>query len=280
MLRILERNIASVAERLVLLAPAQAKIPRDFLNITVDFASRAGLLREMQRVRGSIYLSEGNIRPDQLTADGRHQSPEDDRSWHLLMTDGSGKVTACAWYLEHGNKASIEDLRVKNCPLAKLDDWSDLLRNAVDVEIARARRDNFGFGEFGGWAVSKERRGTPECLMLALASYALCRSLGGALAITTANVKHGSASILRRLGGSFLESGGKTVPGYFDSRYNADIELLRFDSRTPSPKYVGLIDMLSHRLSNVPVFSGVAQSHTMAPYWVPTKRAAGVALAT
>lgn len=270
MLRLLERNIASVEERLVLVAPPQAEVPAHFRNVTADFNSHRDLVREMQRLRGSVYLEEGNVRHDQLTSEGLHETPEDARSWHLLMRDNRGGVSACAWYLEHENTASIQSLRVRHCPLARVDDWSHRLKTAVESELARARQDRLRYAEVGGWAVSKERRCTSEGLVLALAAYGLCRTLGGALGITTANVKHSSSSILRRLGGSYLESSGQAIPAYFDSTYNADIEILRFDSRRPARKYAALIEVLKDRLSNVAVFTGSAKSQTLAvPYWLP-----------
>lgn len=277
MLRLLERNIASVEERLVLLAPPQAVVPSHFRKVTRDVSRHRYLVREMQRLRGTVYLEEGNVRHDQLSSEGLHETPEDSRSWHLLMRDRGGRVSACAWYLEHENTTSIQNLRVRNCPLARLGDWSDRLKGAVESELARARHNRLRYAEVGGWAVSKERRCTSEGLVLALAAYGLCRTLGGALGITTANVKHSSSSILRRLGGSYLEAGGSTIPAYFDSRYNADIEILRFDSRRPAKKYAALIDMLKDRLSNVPVFGSAGETELPAPYWVMAAKATGEA---
>ena len=267
MLRLLERNIATVDERLVLLAPPQAVVPPHFRNVTYDHAKHRELVREMQRLRGSVYLEEGNVRNDQLTSDGLHATPEDARSWHLLMRDRGGRVSACAWYLEHDNSATIDNLRVRNCPLARVGDWSDRLKGAVEAELDKARRERIRYSEVGGWAVSKERRCTSEGLVLALAAYGLCRTLGGALGITTANVKHSSSSILRRLGGAYLEAEGAPIPAYFDTRYNADIEILRFDSRRPARKYVGLIEMLKHKLSGVAVFAGSAPAELATPAW-------------
>ena len=121
------------------------------------------------------------------------------------MTDAKGHVSSCGWYLNHENTASVDDLRVRNCPLARVAEWRDKLYAAVESEIARARRDGLYYAELGGWAVSKEHRCTSEGLMLALAGYGLSRLLGGAIGITAANVTHASSSILRRLGGSYLE---------------------------------------------------------------------------
>jgi hypothetical protein len=80
--------------------------------------------------------------------------------------------------------------------------------------------------------------------------------LGGALCITTANVAHSCSSILRRLGGAYLEFEGAPIPSYFDPRYKTDIDLLRFDSRCPSPKYAELIQLVMSKLANVCVVGG------------------------
>jgi hypothetical protein len=269
MLKLLERNIASIEERLVLLAPPPAEVvPDAFANITFDSTRRQRLVREMQALRGTVYLHEGNLKQHDLSSDGRHQTPEDERSWHLLMLDTHGHVSSCAWYLEHDNPTSIQDLRVRSCPLAKVDQWKDRLKHAVEAELVRARRDRLRYAEVGGWAVAKHRRCTSEGLVLALAAYGLCRTLGGALGITTANVKHSSSSILRRLGGSHLEFGGVTMPAYFDPKYDTQIELLRFDSRRPSAKYVGLIELLRDKLASVPVLANSLDIRPARPYHV------------
>jgi len=253
MLKLLERNIATVERRLVLVAPPQAMIPDLFKGVIVDSVRHAGLVSEMQAVRGDVYLHGGYLTPEQLSAGGLHQTPEDEKSWHLLMTDAKGQVSSCAWYLQHENTTSIGDLRVRHCPLTRVVEWRDKLHAAVESEISQARREGLRYAEVGGWAVSKDRRCSSEGLVLALAAYGLCRALGGALGITTANVTHASSSILRRLGGSYLESAGAALPAYFDPKYNTMIELLRFDSRRPSLKYGFLVDLLQSRLARVPV---------------------------
>ena len=60
MLKLLERNIRSVEQRLVLLAPPQAIIPDGFSNVVEDSEARARWIYEMQVVRGSIYLKKEN----------------------------------------------------------------------------------------------------------------------------------------------------------------------------------------------------------------------------
>jgi hypothetical protein len=260
-LKLLERNIATIERRLVLLAPPRVGIPEAFTNVTIDPHLHRQLVREMQAVRGAIYLNEGNVKHEELTAEGLHRTAEDEQSWHLLWTDSSGQVSSCAWYLEHENSTSMERLRLRHCPLATADEWSDKLRGAIEREIARARNAGLRYAEVGGWAVSKARRCTSEGLVLALAAYGLCKMLGGALGVTTANVTHSSSAILRRLGGSYLEFNGTPMPAYFDPKYNTNIELLRFDSRRPSTKYHGLIEMLKSRLAHVPVVGAFNEVH-------------------
>jgi hypothetical protein len=257
-LRLIESSVASIEQRLVLIAPPQASCFDRFNNVINDAARHGRFINEMQSLRGSIYLQEGSVTRSGLTADGRHQTAEDDRSWHLLMTDDDGRVRSCALFLLHENAGSIRDLRLRHCPLLEHPESRTQVTVAVESEMARARRANLRFAELGGWAISKERRGTPEALLMAVATYGLSRMLGGALGITTANVAH-SSSILRRLGGAYLEFEGQTIPSYFDPRYNTDIDLLRFDSRAPSPKYAGLIGMVMDKLANVTVVAQGAE---------------------
>jgi len=118
MLKLIESSVAAIEQRLVLVAPLHVSRFDAFTNVTNDTAQNRRLVEEMQRLRGSIYLDEGNVKHHQLTSDGRHRTPEDDLSWHLLMTDQAGHVRSCALYFEHENASTIGDLRLKNCPLA------------------------------------------------------------------------------------------------------------------------------------------------------------------
>jgi hypothetical protein len=255
MLRLLERNIASIEQRLVLLAPRAEVIPQPFRNQRVNPHEHRALVREMQGLRGSIYLEDGAIRRHQLTTEGLHCTPEDERSWHLLMLNRQQRVSSCVWYMEHQQPQSIEELRVRHCPLRNNQDSREILHAAVEHELDRARKSNLRYVEVGGWAVSKDSRCSSEGLLLALAAYSMGRLFGGSLGLTTATVRHSSAMILRRLGGSYLETHGQRVAPYFDPKYRCEMELLRFDSRRPNPKYVDMIERLRERLANVAVIA-------------------------
>jgi hypothetical protein len=209
----------------------------------------------MQLLRGSIYLRDGALERRRLAPDGTHRTPEDERSWHLLMLDKNSNVSACAWYFHHDNAVSIDDLRVRGCVLGATEGVGDRFRQAVASEIARAREAGLGYAEVGGWAAARAGGSTCEGLVLALAGYSLARICGGALGITTATVRHASSTILRRLGGSSIEVDGFTIPPYYDPTYRCSMELLRFDSRRPNEKYEGMIEQLREQLAEVLVIA-------------------------
>jgi hypothetical protein len=252
MLSLLERNIAVLENRLILLAPPTAEIPASLTNVTENTAEHNRLVREVQKLRADIYVHDGAITPSDLR-DGLHQTPEDERSWHLLIRNREGDISSCAWYMDHETPATFDKLRVRTCPLGQDPERRADFESAVQGELERARREGLRFAELGGWAVSKHCRCTSEGLLLALASYSLGRTLGPALGLTTATVRHSSSTILRRLGGSYLRHGADIVAPYFDPHYDCQMELLRFDSRKPSPKYGEMIERVHQRISGVTV---------------------------
>jgi hypothetical protein len=270
MLKLLERDVASLHERLFVLAPPNTTIPQSFRSITPNPSHHRELVQELQQLRGSVYLHDGAIAPEQLSADGRHQTAEDEKSWHLVILNGQRRISGCIWYLEH-DQPSLSRLRVNKCPLAASAEWRDKLRRAVESDIARARRERIGYAEVGGWAVSHECRNTSEGLILALGAYSLSQMTGGALVVTTATARHSSSTILRRIGGSHLEADGTALPTYYDSKYRCEMELLRFDSRQPSPKYAHLIDSLRYSLAKAEVIASRVETPVVEPgyHYVP-----------
>ena len=251
--KLLERSIQGVDERLVLLAPPHRVVPHAFKNVGDDHSEHRYRLCEIQKLRGDIYLTDGAVTRQDLASDGRHQTPEDDKSWHLLILNKQRDITACVWYLEHSNTVAPAKLRVHDCPAGMRCESKGTFWGAIDFELQRARQDGMGYAEVGGWAVSKGSRCTSEGLMLALAAYSLGRMLGGSLGITTATVRHSSSTILRRLGGSPLEADGVVVTPYFDPKYQCWMEVLRFDSRRPSVEYAGLVELLREKLATAMV---------------------------
>jgi hypothetical protein len=252
MLKALERSVASVDERIVLLAPSARSVSEFFSNVDVDADRYDQLIHDVQRFRGRIYLQDGAIEQQELSVDGLHQTPDDDRSWHMILLNREQQVSACAWCLEHEDKVALDDLRMRHIPLAHQDEWRPKVRKAIKGELARARRNRLQYVELGGWAVAQESRRTSAPLTVALAAYGFSRRHGGgALGMTTATFRHCSATILQRLGWSRFEVDGVTLPPYYDPRYKCMMEILRFDSRKPNPRYASLIDRLRAKLADV-----------------------------
>jgi hypothetical protein len=205
-------------------------------------------MSEMQRFRGRIYHSDGALQASQLK-DGRHQEASDESSWHLLLVDGNDAINGCALYRSYDGCIGFNDLRLSGSELANNSIWRGRLAKAVRREFGEADKRNVAVAELGGWAISEELRCRIEAVRLALSTFSLARMLGGCVGLTTATVRHGSSTILRKLGGKSLMVDGETIPKYFDSRYNCDMEVLRFDSSEPSPNYEASIQALADGLN-------------------------------
>lgn len=235
---------------LILVAPAGATLKQFNGSITDSDYSYQQLIAELQRLRGFVYLKDGAINASDLTSDGRHVSSVDEESWHLLTMSADRRVLGCARFHQHANSVSFQQLAVRRSAIAQSPEWGAKFRASICAELAMARQSGFSFVELGGWALAEELRGTTEALQYVLATFAWTRLMGGARGITTATERNGSASILRRLGGQSLESEGEPIPPYYDRHYNCGMEVLRFDSRYPNPKYEATIELLRSQIAS------------------------------
>jgi hypothetical protein len=254
-MKLIPSSLSSAHQELILLAPCASQAPAQFQNVLIDPRRYESILADTQRMRGRIYLEDGAIESRQLTSDGRHCSPADPESWHLLTLDHRGSVSGCVRYREHRNTVSFQDLALRNSALAESREWGVKLKSAVEADLAAARREAISYVEVGGWALEKERRCTGEALRTALATYGLAQILGGCVGVATATMRNSSASILRRIGGRALEIEGEKLPAYYDPRYKCQMEIVRFSSGSPNPRYWRWIDQIAATLLNVPVLS-------------------------
>ena len=240
----------------VLLAPPGAPGYGRFQKVVRDRALFRRLQTSMQRMRGRIYLEDGAISRADIDTDGRHVLPSDEQSWHLLTMDGEGSVVGCTRFLRHNTRdLHFDALRVRDAAIASSPYWGSNLRQMIENEISAARAAGFAYVEVGGWALDKAARCTTDCLRGVLATFAWSRLLGGAIGICTATERHHSATILQKLGGRSFEYYGEAMPSYYDERYGCRMHLLRFDSRTPNPRYEESIDRIEQTLRSVPVVS-------------------------
>ena len=231
----------------LLLAPS-CVTPRSFANVVADTAGHAARLAEAQRLRGKIAVQEGAIPASELLPDGRHVQPADRQSWHLLTLDADGRVAACMRYHEHPSDATFEDLSICSSSLAQSEDWGPQLRHAVEADLRDARRRGWSYVELGGWVISEAMRCTTEALRMIASAYAFAQLCGGAMGVTTASTRRCSAAILKRIGGQRLRSRGMELPSFYDSHYRCHMEVLRFDSSRPNPRYRHWMDACRTRL--------------------------------
>ncbi len=239
-------------KNLVVLAPAGAAKRENFENVWRSDATYEKLLSDMQRLRGRIYVRDGAIEPSALTADGRHKSSCDVRSWHLLALNSAGRVLGCM-RIFRPNLTRFDTLNLRRAALVRSRSWCPQLYASIRSELSAARIAGFSYIEIGGWALTEELRGTTEALRAVLATYAWAQHIGGALGIATATERNGSRFILRRLGGKPFEWNGEELPPYEDNQYRCKMELLRFDSRAPDSKYRDVVDSMRRQFPKIAV---------------------------
>ena len=242
----------------VVLAPAEAVVPNSFRRIEKDPAIHTILLSGLQRLRGRVYLEDGAIHRSDLTFDGRFIQEIDNSAWHLVRLDEAGEVCGCARYLAHSKPPRYADTGISRTPLSRSWEWARALQSAMETEIELASSKRVDYVEVGGWALAPEVRCTVEALRVALGTFSMARLLGGCIGVTTATRRHCSASILRRIGGQPLTSDGIEIPRYFDPKFDCDMEILRFDSAQPNPRFESWIEELKGYLAGVPVVRAAA----------------------
>jgi hypothetical protein len=251
--------------RLLLLAPAiGGALPRWGFPCG-DQRHYDTLLRSVQRFRGRIYRKDGAIQKWQLDGRGGYRMNGDDRSWHLLLVNKTQEIVGCARYLVHPNTIKYEDLNFRHTPLARDRHWGEKVRSAFETELRLARSEGVLYVELGGWALAEEYRGTSAALRIMLASYAWGRLMGGARSACTATVRHGSASILRRIGGFPVEHRGEELPPYNDPAYGCQMEMIRFDCRHPNPRFLSLIHQLEMEMTQSPIITDPRIKRLSAP---------------
>jgi hypothetical protein len=251
-MRLHSLHTSSTERRSLLLSPGYIT-PGAFSNILADSAGHEAWLAEAQKLRGKVAVQEKAIPASALRPDGRHVQPADDHSWHLLTLDSSGRVAACMRYHAHPSNATFEDLSIFHSTLAHSEDWGPQLRSAVEADLRNARRRGWSYVELGGWVISEAMRCTTEALRMIATAYAFAQLRGGAMGITTASTRRCSAAILKRIGGQRLRARGVELPSFYDQHYRCNMEVLRFDSSQPNPRYQHWMDSCRARLQGIRV---------------------------
>jgi len=247
-------------QSLLLLAPSSSTADAGLGFSETDDYQYNTLLKAAQQLRGRVYLQDGAITSTSLTRDGRFIHSQDAQSWHLLIMDDDGKVGGCARFIPHHDYVSYNELGVAKSALAHCHNWGTRLRRAIEAERAMALSRGITFAEVGGWALSEELRYSAAALEVFVNVCALAKRFGGAVAVTTATLRHHSSAILRKLGGRTLVNDGVALPSYFDPQHNCEMEILKFDSDCPNPKYQHLIEQCQENLATVPAICAASVS--------------------
>ncbi len=257
---ILTRVSGPQSTEIMVLPPAGAVVPTQFQNVVSSRSVYRSVLSQIQLFRGRIYAEDGAIEPSELTPDGRHVLPIDERSWHVIAVEKSGAISGCLRFLEESTASRFDDLWLHQAAVADCPSVGPKVREAVEREMIRARQERVRFGEVGGWAISEERRCGWEALRIVLSTYGLLQLLGGCIGMATATVRHGSADILRKIGLARLRAGELTVDPYYDPQYGCLMEMLKFDSRHANQRFTGWIEELASHLTTACVIAtgGVA----------------------
>jgi hypothetical protein len=240
---------------LVLLAPQNSAVPNTFKDARCDVGEYDDLLAAVQRFRGATYLEDGAIREDELDATGRHRLPVDPLSWHVVTLSSDGTVCGCSRSTLLNPNVNFHNMAVGRSALAQSDVWGAKLKAAVESERRAAEQSDLHFAEVGGWAIAAHLRRTTEAIRIALATFALGQSLGGTIGLTTATVRHSSASVLKKIGGRGLVADSMELPKYFDPQYGCEMEVLRFNVHQPNPKFAPWVEQIQSEVVAAPVVS-------------------------
>lgn len=258
-MRLTRRRRNGSERQIVILAPESAAVPSAFHSVHPSPEHHGVFLAALQRLRAETYLHDGAIQPRELTPDGRHVQAADQAGWHILLVGADASVAGCARFVRHEPDVTFQQLGVYRSALSRSEEWGPRLQLAVESEITRARQSGMSYVELGGWAIADGIRYSREAGRTALTTYALAQLLGCSLGISTVTVRHNSAAMLRRIGGTALEVDGVEIPRYYDSGYGCEMEILRFDSRHPGPRYQRLIEQTRGQLSMTPVICGLSE---------------------
>jgi hypothetical protein len=252
-----------------ILAPQGAQIPRSSLNVSRDKTQHERLLGDMQRLRGRVALQENAIDASMLDSTGRHRMPGDEKGWHLLRLRKDGNVAGCARILVHPRDVKFPRLRIAASSVARCAVWAGRVRDSVESDLKHARRNGLTVIEPGGWVVDEDLRGSREAVLIALNAFAWAQILGDCIGYLTATVKHGSSTILHRLGGRHLQTEGKSIPRFFEPAWGCDMELLRFDTNSLNPRFEATLESARRRLLSSPVFSADVPNRRNSQFSLP-----------
>jgi hypothetical protein len=245
----------------MILAPQGTGVFPSAVSVIRDKTMHASLLGEMQRLRGRVALREGAITASMLDSSGGHRMQGDEKSWHLLRVRKDGKIVGCARILVHPRDVTFSRLRLASSSVARSAVWARDVHDAVESDLTHARLNDLAVIEPGGWVIDEDLRGSCEAVSIAIGTFAWTQILDDCIGFLTATARHGSATMLRRLGARNLQAHGQTIPGYFEPAWGCNAELLRFDTNSLNPRFEAALVSARCQLLTSLVFSPESVPH-------------------
>jgi hypothetical protein len=236
-----------------IVAPGASAVPSSFEQTVCDSERCSRRISEIQRLRGQVYLADGAIRKEDLTADGRQVDPADDSAWHIVITGSGQEVVGCIRIAHLGMSPSFSQFHQHEIIERMPEPSRGHYRLAFQNVISDPNKKEIGFGDTGAWAVAKGAHNHGLGVALIIVGWALYRHLGDAWVMAMATQRHRASELLKALGASALAMDGVPLPSFFDPAYDCTMELLVFDTRHPSELAAAHVDELTRIIARHPV---------------------------
>jgi hypothetical protein len=251
---------------LTVVAPSVAHVPEWLSNALVNDAMYQNMIDEIQRFRGNVYVHDKAIPASSLDKEGRHYSDYDYQAWHIIFRDRREDLCgAIRVGLVSCTDTDVEDLQVLRF-LAKMpDDQRTPLEAAVRGFLGNCRLLQPSICEPGAWAVAEDVRKGRLAPVLAASIWSLLRVVGGASGVATATTRHGSADILKKMGGFDLILNGVPLVPFYDSYHACYMELVGFDSSYLNPRLEATVTEVQEYMGLLPIITRGASSPPAPP---------------
>jgi hypothetical protein len=218
-----------------ILAPRGAAVPAGLVTVALDAELYASFIAAIQRFRGTVYVAESAIRPQDLDAEGRHQATADHESWHVFLLNADSALSGCVRITAYPGRVRSVDLRLYSLIARMEASQAARYEAAVQDYLETAYAAGYKVGEIGGMAVDESDRKTSRPLILIGACWALGQLMGGYRGLASTTARHRAATLLRRYGAYSLAGPEGDLPRFYDSYHGCDMEILAIDPQRTAP---------------------------------------------
>jgi hypothetical protein len=210
----------------VLVPPHDLPLPCRRAGRRYDLAE---LRKDIQKLRGRVYIQDGAISADELDEAGRHLFCGENTRWYVAVVEmNSGTLLAANGYSAHFQPAkALHGTHVRHIlERAPVEQAQALIREYESV-VKNCLQLGHGFGEGAGWIASPGIQALNSGILAALAGPALFNCIGVRVSMCVATQRHSANAILKRIGMRPL-LGDVTSSVFDDPTYGCRMEALAF----------------------------------------------------